>query len=119
MQVRPERCVAEDVRTPTRTRIVETPHQANHVQQQDITAANNSCVSDAKRKEVLIQIYRKGKITEAFRAFKTVYFEVVGQLIDYLNLQETGCEADGIFFGAPLVYGMHLNFAHSAQNIFL
>ena len=40
--------------------------------------------------ETLIEIYRKGKITEAFRAFKKIYLEVVDQLIDHLKSQEAG-----------------------------
>ena len=40
--------------------------------------------------EVLIHSYRKGKTTEAFRAFKQIYLEVVDQLIDHLRPEETG-----------------------------
>jgi DNA-binding GntR family transcriptional regulator len=40
--------------------------------------------------ETLIQIYRKGKIAEAFRAFKKLYLEVVDSLIDDLRREETG-----------------------------
>ena len=43
--------------------------------------------------EVLIQIYRKGKIAEAYRAFRKIYFEVVDQLIDHLRREETGDSA--------------------------
>ena len=39
--------------------------------------------------EVLIELYRKGKITEAFRAFKKIYLEVVDQVIDHLKGQES------------------------------
>ena len=39
--------------------------------------------------ETLIELYRKGKITEAFRAFKKMYLEVVDQLIDHLKGQES------------------------------
>ena len=39
--------------------------------------------------EVLIQIYRKGKIAEAYRAFRKIYLEVVDQLIDQLRCEET------------------------------
>jgi DNA-binding GntR family transcriptional regulator len=38
--------------------------------------------------ETLIEIYRRGKIDEAFRAFKKIYLEVVDQLIDHLKSQE-------------------------------
>jgi hypothetical protein len=33
--------------------------------------------------ETLIQIYRKGMVAEAFRAFKKIYLEDVDQLIDH------------------------------------
>jgi DNA-binding GntR family transcriptional regulator len=39
--------------------------------------------------ETLIEIYRKGKVGEAFRAFKKIYLEVVDQLIDHLESQES------------------------------
>jgi hypothetical protein len=35
--------------------------------------------------ETLIEIYRKGKVSEAFRAFKRIYLKVVDQLIDHLK----------------------------------
>ena len=36
-----------------------------------------------------MEIYRKGKIAEAFRAFKKIYLEeVVDQVIDHLKSQE-------------------------------
>jgi hypothetical protein len=41
-----------------------------------------------RQREVLIEIYRKGKITEAFREFKTIYLEVIDQIIDHLKNQE-------------------------------
>jgi DNA-binding GntR family transcriptional regulator len=41
------------------------------------------------QRETLIELYRKGKITEAFRAFKKIYLEVVDQLIDHLKDQES------------------------------
>jgi DNA-binding GntR family transcriptional regulator len=37
-----------------------------------------------RQREVLIEIYRKGKITEALRAFKKIYLEIVDQLMDHL-----------------------------------
>jgi DNA-binding GntR family transcriptional regulator len=40
--------------------------------------------------EVLIEIYRKGKIAEAFRAFKKIYLEIVDEVIDHLESQEAG-----------------------------
>jgi DNA-binding GntR family transcriptional regulator len=38
-----------------------------------------------RQREVLIEIYRKGEITEALWAFKKIYLEVVDQLVDYLK----------------------------------
>ena len=40
--------------------------------------------------EALIEIYRKGKVGEAFRAFKKIYLGVVDQLIDHLESQGAG-----------------------------
>ena len=37
------------------------------------------------QREVLIEIYRKGEIAEAFWAFKKIYLEVVDQLVDHLK----------------------------------
>jgi hypothetical protein len=41
----------------------------------------------SRQREVLIEIYRKGKIAEAFRAFKKIYLEIVEEVIDYLKSQ--------------------------------
>jgi len=41
-----------------------------------------------RQREVLIEMYRKGKTAEAFRAFKEIYLEVVDQIIDHLNNQK-------------------------------
>jgi DNA-binding GntR family transcriptional regulator len=41
-----------------------------------------------RQRELLIEMYRKGKIAEAFRAFKEIYLEVVDQIIDHLNNQK-------------------------------
>jgi DNA-binding GntR family transcriptional regulator len=38
-----------------------------------------------RQREVLIEIYRKGKIAEAFRAFKKIYLEIVEEVIDHLK----------------------------------
>jgi DNA-binding GntR family transcriptional regulator len=38
--------------------------------------------------EILIEIYRKGKIAEAFRAFKKIYLEIVDEVVDHLKGQE-------------------------------
>jgi len=37
---------------------------------------------------MLIEMYRKGKIAEAFRAFKEIYLEVVDQIIDHLKSEK-------------------------------
>ena len=41
-----------------------------------------------RQRELLIEIYRKGKIAEAFRAFKKIYLEIVDEVIDHLKGQE-------------------------------
>jgi DNA-binding GntR family transcriptional regulator len=41
-----------------------------------------------RQREVLIEIYRKGKIAEAFLAFKRTYLEIVDQVINHLNDEE-------------------------------
>jgi DNA-binding GntR family transcriptional regulator len=41
-----------------------------------------------RQREVLIEIYRKGKITEALLAFKKIYLKIVDQLIDHLERPE-------------------------------
>jgi DNA-binding GntR family transcriptional regulator len=38
-----------------------------------------------RQHEALIEIYRKGKIAEAFQAFKSIYLKMVDGLIDHLN----------------------------------
>jgi DNA-binding GntR family transcriptional regulator len=43
-----------------------------------------------RQRELLIEMYRKGKIAEAFRAFKKIYLEIVDEVIDHLKSQETG-----------------------------
>ena len=43
-----------------------------------------------RQRETLIELYRRGKITEAFRAFKKIYLGVVDQLIDHLESQGAG-----------------------------
>jgi len=43
-----------------------------------------------RQREVLIEIYRKGKIAEAFQAFKKIYLEIVDVVIDHLKGQEAG-----------------------------
>src|SRR6516162_192129 len=43
-----------------------------------------------RQREVLIEIYRKGKISEAFGAFKKIYLEIVDEVIDHLKSREAG-----------------------------
>jgi hypothetical protein len=43
-----------------------------------------------RKREILIEIYRKGKIAEAFSAFKKIYLEIVDEVKDYLKSQEAG-----------------------------
>jgi len=46
--------------------------------------------SRPRQREVLIEMYRKGKITEAFRAFRKIYLEIVDVAIEHLKGQEAG-----------------------------
>jgi hypothetical protein len=39
---------------------------------------------------VLIEIYRKGEITEAFQAFRKIHLEVIDQILDHLKSQDGG-----------------------------
>jgi hypothetical protein len=41
-----------------------------------------------RQREVLIEMYRKGKIAEAFRGFKEIYLEIVDEVIEHLKSQE-------------------------------
>ena len=41
-----------------------------------------------RQREVLIEFYRKGKIAEAFRAFRKIYLEIVDEVISHLESQE-------------------------------
>ncbi|HEY2423477.1 MAG TPA: hypothetical protein VGH55_05200 [Chthoniobacterales bacterium] len=50
--------------------------------------------SRPRQHEVLIEIYRKGKIDEAFRAFKKIYLEMVDRVVDHLQAQESAESAD-------------------------
>jgi DNA-binding GntR family transcriptional regulator len=43
-----------------------------------------------RQQELLIGIYRKGKIAEAFQAFKKIYLEIVEEIVDHLESQEAG-----------------------------
>ena len=44
----------------------------------------------ARPSEIFMETYRKGKIAEAFQAFKKIYLEIVDEVIDHLKSQETG-----------------------------
>jgi len=44
--------------------------------------------SRPRQREVLIELYRKGKVADAFRTFKKIYLEVVQQLIDHLKSEK-------------------------------
>jgi DNA-binding GntR family transcriptional regulator len=41
-----------------------------------------------RQQEVLMEIYRKGKITEAFRAYRRIYLEIIDVAMDHLKSQE-------------------------------
>jgi hypothetical protein len=41
-----------------------------------------------RQREALIEIYQKGKIAQAFQAFRKNYLTVVDGLIDHLNSNE-------------------------------
>jgi DNA-binding GntR family transcriptional regulator len=41
-----------------------------------------------RQREVLIEIYRKGKIAEALRGFKKIYLGIVDDVVDHLKSQE-------------------------------
>jgi len=43
-----------------------------------------------RQREVLIEIYREGNISEAFRAFRKIYLEIVDGAIDHLKSQDSG-----------------------------
>jgi hypothetical protein len=45
--------------------------------------------SRPRQHEVLIEIYRKGKIAEALRAFKKIYLEMVDHVVDHLEAPES------------------------------
>jgi DNA-binding GntR family transcriptional regulator len=45
--------------------------------------------SRPRQHEVLIEIYRKGQIAEALRAFKKIYLEMVDDIVDHLEAQES------------------------------
>lgn len=47
-----------------------------------------------RQREALIELYRKGKVDEALRAFKKIYLEVVHQVIDHLETGESASAGD-------------------------
>ena len=50
--------------------------------------------SRPRQHEVLIEIYRKGQIAEALRAFKKIYLEMVDDIVDHLEAQESAESVD-------------------------
>jgi DNA-binding GntR family transcriptional regulator len=44
----------------------------------------------ARPSEILMEMYRKGKIAEASRAFKKIYLEIVEEVVNHLKSQEAG-----------------------------
>jgi DNA-binding GntR family transcriptional regulator len=50
-----------------------------------------------RQREVLIEMYRKGKIAEAFHVFKKSYLEVVDEIIDHLKSQEAAQPSFPVF----------------------
>ena len=49
--------------------------------------------SRPRQREILIELYRKGKVNEALRAFKKIYFEVVYEVIDCLRARDSAGHA--------------------------
>jgi DNA-binding GntR family transcriptional regulator len=47
-----------------------------------------------RQRETLIELYRKGKIDEALRAFKRSYLDMIHQVIDHLQGLESAKQAD-------------------------
>jgi DNA-binding GntR family transcriptional regulator len=47
-----------------------------------------------RQHEALIEIYRKGKIAEAFQAFKRIYLKMVDGLVHHLEAQESARSVD-------------------------
>jgi DNA-binding GntR family transcriptional regulator len=45
--------------------------------------------SRPRQREVLIELYRKGKVTEALQAFKKIYLEIVHQVIEHLRANDS------------------------------
>ena len=49
--------------------------------------------SRPRQREILIELYRKGKVNEALRAFKKIYFEIVYEVIDCLRARDSAGHA--------------------------
>ena len=45
--------------------------------------------SRPRQQEMLIEFYRKGNVDEALRAFRKIYLQVVHQIIDHLEAEES------------------------------
>src|SRR6201993_490389 len=45
--------------------------------------------SRPRQHETLIELYRKGQLAEALRAFKKIYLEMVDRMVDHLEAQES------------------------------
>jgi len=50
--------------------------------------------SRPRQHEAMIEIYRKGKIDEALRGFKKIYLEMVDDIVDHLDAQESAKSFD-------------------------
>jgi DNA-binding GntR family transcriptional regulator len=44
--------------------------------------------SRPRQQEAFIELYRKGETTEALRAFKKIYLEIIDRMINHLNTQD-------------------------------
>ena len=42
-----------------------------------------------RQREVLIELYRKGNVDEALRAFKKIYLDMIRQVVDHLQSLES------------------------------
>jgi DNA-binding GntR family transcriptional regulator len=50
--------------------------------------------SRPRQHETLIEVYRKGQIAEASRAFKQIYLEMVDHVVDHLQARESAESVD-------------------------
>src|SRR5262249_2044822 len=44
--------------------------------------------SRPRQQEALVELYRKGEIAEALRAFKKIYLEIIDRVINHLNTRD-------------------------------